>query len=69
MLRVEDTGRVRVLTLDRPEALNAFNEALYDAVTDALIEAQADDGVAVVVLTGEGRAFCAGRTCWRWPPG
>ena len=60
MLRVEDTGRVRVLTLDRPEALNAFNEALYDAVTDALIEAQADDGVAVVVLTGEGRAFCAG---------
>ena len=60
MLRVEDTGRVRVLTLDRPEALNAFNEALYDAVTDALIEAQADDGVAVVVLTGEGRAFSAG---------
>jgi enoyl-CoA hydratase/carnithine racemase len=60
MLRVDDTGRVRLLTLDRPEALNAFNEALYDAVTEALIAAQEDDGVAVVVLTGAGRAFCAG---------
>jgi enoyl-CoA hydratase/carnithine racemase len=60
MLRTEDADRVRLLTLDRPEALNAFNEALYDAVADALIEAQADDGVAVVVLTGSGRAFCAG---------
>ena len=34
--------------------------SLYDAFADALIEAQADDGVAVVVVTGEGRAFCAG---------
>jgi enoyl-CoA hydratase/carnithine racemase len=60
MLRTEDSGRVRLLTLDRPEALNAFNEALYDALADALIAAGEDDGVAVVVLTGEGRAFCAG---------
>jgi enoyl-CoA hydratase/carnithine racemase len=60
MLRSEDTDRVRVLTLDRPEALNAFNEALYDALTDALADALEDPAVAVVVLTGEGRAFCAG---------
>jgi enoyl-CoA hydratase/carnithine racemase len=60
MLRSEDSDRVRVLTLDRPEALNAFNEALYDALTDALAAALDDPSVAVVVLTGEGRAFCAG---------
>jgi enoyl-CoA hydratase/carnithine racemase len=60
MLSRDDSERVRVLTLERPEALNAFNEALYDALTDALAEALEDPGVAVVVLTGAGRAFCAG---------
>jgi enoyl-CoA hydratase/carnithine racemase len=60
MLRSEDSDRVRVLTLDRPGALNAFNEALYDALTDALAAALDDPAVAVVVLTGSGRAFCAG---------
>ena len=49
-----------MITLDRPEALNAFNEALYDATTDALIAAATDPGVAVVVLTGTGRAFSTG---------
>jgi len=61
MLRVDDHGRVRLLTLDRPEALNAFNTALYDAAADALTAAAADDGVAVVVITGAGRAFSAGQ--------
>ncbi len=61
MLRIEDHGRVRLLTLDRPEALNAFNAALYDAGRDALLAAAADDDVAVVVITGEGRAFSAGQ--------
>ena len=60
MLRIEDTDRVRVLTLDRPDALNAFNEALYDATTVALREAAVDDTIAVVVVTGAGRAFSAG---------
>jgi enoyl-CoA hydratase/carnithine racemase len=60
MLRSDDSDRVRVLTLDRPNALNAFNEALYDALTDALAAALEDPEVAVVVLTGAGRAFCAG---------
>jgi enoyl-CoA hydratase/carnithine racemase len=60
MLRSDDSERVRVLTLDRPEALNAFNEALYDALTEALAAALDDPTVAVVVLTGAGRAFCAG---------
>jgi len=59
-LQIRDEDRVRFLTLDRPEALNAFNEALYDAVADALIEANSDPAVAVVLLTGNGRAFSAG---------
>ena len=60
-LLIDDENRVRTLTFDRPDALNAFNEALYDATTDALIAAAGDDGVAVVVLTGAGRAFSAGQ--------
>src|SRR5690349_6884907 len=59
-LLIDDDARVRTLTLDRPEALNAFNEALYDATTEALLDAAGDPGVAVVLLTGNGRAFSAG---------
>jgi enoyl-CoA hydratase/carnithine racemase len=59
-LQISDEKRVRTLTLDRPDALNAFNEALYDATTEALREAADDPGVAVVLLTGNGRAFSAG---------
>jgi len=59
-LLVHDENRVRTLTLDRPEALNAFNEALYDATADALLAAAADPDVAVVLITGNGRGFSAG---------
>lgn len=59
-LQIEDRDRVRTLTLNRPDALNAFNEALYDELTEALRAAAADDAVAVVLLTGAGRAFSAG---------
>jgi enoyl-CoA hydratase/carnithine racemase len=60
MLRIDNDERVRVLTLDRQAALNAFNEALYDATTVALLDAADDPSVAVVILTGAGRAFSAG---------
>jgi enoyl-CoA hydratase/carnithine racemase len=60
MLQITDRDRVRTLVLDRPEALNAFNEALYDATAEALLEAAEDPGVAVVLLTGNGRGFSAG---------
>jgi enoyl-CoA hydratase/carnithine racemase len=61
MVIVEDQDHVRLLTLDRPEALNAFNEALYDAATEALLAADQDADVAVILLTGAGRAFSAGQ--------
>ena len=59
-LQVDDSARVRTLTLDRPEALNAFNEAMYDALAEALNDAAEDPSVAVVLLTGNGRGFSAG---------
>ncbi|MBV8928723.1 MAG: enoyl-CoA hydratase/isomerase family protein [Mycobacteriaceae bacterium] len=61
MLQIADDNKVRTLTLDRPEALNAFNEALYDATARALLEAADDADVAVVLITGAGRAFSAGQ--------
>jgi enoyl-CoA hydratase/carnithine racemase len=60
ILQVDDQNRVRMLTLNRPDALNAFNEALYEATAEALRVAAEDPGVAVVLLTGAGRAFSAG---------
>ncbi|MGH3959217.1 enoyl-CoA hydratase/isomerase family protein [Mycobacterium sp.] len=60
ILQIDDDSRVRTLTLNRPEALNAFNEALYQATADALDAAADDPEVAVVLLTGAGRAFSAG---------
>ncbi|KUI13662.1 crotonase [Mycolicibacterium acapulense] len=59
-LRIADDNRIRTLTLNRPDVLNAFNEELYLATATALRDAAADDEVAVVLLTGEGRAFSAG---------
>lgn len=60
MLTIEDRGRVRILQLDRPDRLNAFDHEQYSLVADALATADADDDVGVVVLTGAGRAFSAG---------
>jgi enoyl-CoA hydratase/carnithine racemase len=60
ILQREDDNRVRTLTLNRPEVLNAFNEELYQATGEALTAAAEDAGVAVVLLTGAGRAFSAG---------
>ena len=59
-LKISDSNRVRTLTLDRPDALNAFNEALYGATAAAITAAAADPEIAVVLLTGNGRAFSAG---------
>lgn len=61
MIDISTHGRIRTLRLERPEAKNAMNEAMWDATTEALIEAAADDRVAVVVFTGSGDSFSAGQ--------
>jgi enoyl-CoA hydratase/carnithine racemase len=61
VLQIVDGDGVRLITLDRPEALNAFNQALWYALAEALTEAAADDAIRCVVLTGAGRAFTAGQ--------
>lgn len=58
LLDVEDG--VGTLTLNRPEKLNAFVGDMRDRIADGLEELAADDDVRVVVVTGRGRAFCAG---------
>ena len=60
-LRVEVDGPVATLTLDRPEALNALTVGVKVALREALEAVAADRAVRAVILTGAGRAFCAGQ--------
>ena len=60
VLLTEDHDAVRVVRMNRPHKLNALNTELTQALLDALAAAESDDSVRAVVLTGEGRAFCAG---------
>ncbi len=57
---VERQGRVMVITLNRPDAMNAINGALSNGLWTAIQELDADDSLAAGVITGSGRAFCAG---------
>jgi enoyl-CoA hydratase/carnithine racemase len=56
----ERRGAVLVLTLNRPERMNAWNNELEDRYFELLDEAEDDPQVRAIVLTGAGRAFCAG---------
>jgi enoyl-CoA hydratase len=59
-VRYEVDGRIARLTLDRPERLNAIDEAMPRDLRDAVRAAERDERVRVIVLAGAGRAFCAG---------
>ncbi|MDD2860643.1 MAG: 2-(1,2-epoxy-1,2-dihydrophenyl)acetyl-CoA isomerase PaaG [Acidiphilium sp.] len=59
-LLVTHEGAVRVLTLNRPDKLNALNPALHEALAGAFAAIEADEAVRAVLLTGAGRGFCAG---------
>ncbi len=59
-IRSERRGRVELLTLDRPKALNALDRATLEELLDCCERLGADTSVRAVVLTGEGRAFAAG---------
>jgi enoyl-CoA hydratase len=57
---VETRGRVGLITLNRPKALNALNDALMDELGDALAKFDADENIGCVVITGSDKAFAAG---------
>jgi len=57
---VETRGRVGLIQLNRPKALNALNDALMNEVGDALAKFDADDGIGAMVITGSDKAFAAG---------
>ena len=59
-VRYEIDGRVATVTLNRPEKLNAISRRLQEELVAALREAEADPGVHVAIVQGEGRAFSAG---------
>jgi enoyl-CoA hydratase len=60
VLLIDTTDRIRTLTLNRPQARNALSSALRTQFYAALREAEGDDGVDVVILTGADPVFCAG---------
>jgi len=57
---LENRQGVAVITLNRPDQLNTFNAAMIATLGEYLRECDADDAVKVVVITGSGKAFCAG---------
>jgi enoyl-CoA hydratase/carnithine racemase len=59
-IRLDVTDKVATITLDRPERLNAFTVQMQTELIDACDVIDSDDGIRAVVVTGEGRGFCAG---------
>ena len=59
-LLVERIGHVGLITFNRPDQMNTISGAMLAAFSDALVEADADPEVRAIVVTGKGRAFCAG---------
>ncbi len=60
LIVTETIGRVGLIRLNRPERLNALNDALVDQLVAALDAFEADDGIGAIVITGNERAFAAG---------
>jgi 2-(1,2-epoxy-1,2-dihydrophenyl)acetyl-CoA isomerase len=60
-IKVEVKDAVQLITLNRPDVLNSFNLPMAREVQDALGVAAAEDAIRAVLLTGEGRGFCAGQ--------
>jgi len=59
-IKYEVDGPSAIITLNRPEALNALTNNMMEELKHALATAEADDAVVGIILTGEGRGFCAG---------
>lgn len=59
-VKYEIEDRILTLTLNRPERMNTYTEVMRAELVDAMGRAEADDNVRVIIVTGAGRAFCAG---------
>jgi len=59
-IRYETDGSILTITLNRPDKLNAYTAQMGRELADAIGQADADDAIRAVILTGEGRGFCAG---------
>ena len=59
-IKYEIEDRILTITLNRPDRLNAFNRQMQHDLIDAFDQADADDEVRAIIVTGEGRGFCAG---------
>ena len=59
-IRTEVANHVLTITLNRPEQLNAFTAQMRDELIEAFDASDADDDIRAVIVTGEGRGFCAG---------
>ena len=60
MIRLEKQDHIAILTVSRPEALNALNSAQLEALRDAAEQVRADEEIRALIITGEGKSFVAG---------
>lgn len=60
LVKLDRHGAIAVVTLNRPDAMNALSRELMTSLTSVFRQLQRDDEIAAVVLTGAGRGFCAG---------
>ncbi|QDI91651.1 enoyl-CoA hydratase [Salicibibacter halophilus] len=59
-LQINTEEGIRTIKLNRPERMNAINDEISSGIQQAIADASSDDDVRVIVITGEGRAFCSG---------
>ena len=69
-LRYEKQENIGILTINRPEALNALNSTVIGDLEQAITEVEKDAELGALIITGEGRSFVAGAALrsWRSPP-
>jgi len=60
LIRLEKSEGIATITLNRPESMNTYNVLMLNELSSALEEIAVDDAIRAVILTGQGRAFCAG---------
>lgn len=60
MIKYEVKNSTAVITLNRPEKRNALNSDLVNAIKDKIVAAESDESVKSIIITGEGKSFCAG---------